>query len=112
MFFPGISKTIPNVPDNLREAVIMAVRIMEGQKGKKVELVGSRPHTSGIDIKYRTKDFTDIKEVEQQTKEIQSWVDNNQDQLYKAFLFLKETLEPMVKLAQKMGMGPMGPKAG
>ncbi len=107
MFFPGLSKTIPNVPENIRDAVIMAVRIFEGKAGKKVELIGANPSNNGFtDIKYRTKDFTDPEEVNRQTSEIQSWVDNNSEQLQKGLMFLQETLEPMIKLAQKMGIGP------
>jgi len=106
MFFPGKTKTIPNVPLNLRDAVIMAVRILEGNNGQNVELVGSQPHDNGcVDIQYRTKKFTEPEEVDRQRQEIERWIQDHPEELKEGLMFLKNALEPLINIAQKLGLG-------
>lgn len=108
MFFPGLSKTVPNVPMDLRESVVMAIRVFEGNSGKNVELVGRQPasETGLEDIKYRTKKFKDAEEVERTRVEMLNWIKENPEQFHKGLEFLKTALEPVIKMAQKVGLGP------
>lgn len=104
MIVPGKHKVIPGVPDDMREAVIMAIRIMEGQSGKNVELAGAVPAGNNtFDIKYRTKKFTQVEEVQQKQAEIESWIKENPERLKEALEFLKSLAGPLLKVAQKMG---------
>ncbi|HBX23994.1 MAG TPA: hypothetical protein DEF34_10245 [Desulfotomaculum sp.] len=108
MFFPGLSKTVPNVPMDLRESVVMAIRVFEGNSGKNVELVGRQPasETGFEDIKYRTKKFKDAQEVERIRLEMITWIEENPERFQIGLEFLKTTFEPLIKMAQKAGLGP------